>query len=62
MYRYKCSECYGNCDPGEIVNGVCLECMEKKRISIVSKNRAMKLLNAPFEQMKLELGGFAYER
>ena len=62
MSRYECSVCGGNCDPGEIVNGVCLECMENKRQAMVTQNKVVSLLNAPWEQMKLELGGFTYDR
>ena len=60
MFRYECSVCHGNCDPGELVNGVCLECLEKKRLSIVTQNKVIQLLNAPWEQMKLNLGGKGY--
>ena len=57
MNRYKCSVCGANCDPGELVNGVCLECLEEQRIAIVTQNKVVSLLNAHWEQMKLEFGG-----
>ena len=60
MFSYECSACHGNCDPGELVNGVCLECLENKRQAMVTQNKAVSLLNAPWEQMKLEFGGMDY--
>ena len=57
MGRYECSVCGGNCDPGELVGGVCVECLEKQRITIVMQNKIFSLLNAPWEQMKLDFGG-----
>lgn len=29
MYQYKCHDCGGLCDPGELENGVCWDCREK---------------------------------
>lgn len=57
MSRYECSVCHGNCDPGELVVGVCVECLEEQRVAIVMQNKAVSLLNAPWEQMKLDFGG-----
>ena len=57
MSRYECSECHGNCDPGELVSGVCIECLEKERIAMISQSNMVKLLEAPWEQMKLDFGG-----
>ena len=57
MGRYECSVCHGNCDPGELVGGVCVDCLEEQRIAIVMQDKAVSLLNAPWEQMKLDFGG-----
>ena len=57
MNRYKCSVCGASCDPGELVGGVCVECREKHRIAIAMQNKAISLLNAPWEQMILNFGG-----
>ena len=57
MSRYECSVCGANCDPGELVGGVCLECIEKQKIEIMMQNKVFNLLNAPWEQMKLYFGG-----
>lgn len=26
MFSYECSVCHGQCDPGELENGICFEC------------------------------------
>ena len=57
MGRYECSVCGGNCDPGELVGGICLDCLEEQRIAVVMQNKAVSLLNARWEQMKLDFGG-----
>ena len=57
MFRHKCSICGDNCDPGELVGGICLDCLEEQRVAIVMQDKAVSLLNAPWEQMKLEFGG-----
>ena len=57
MNNYQCSECHGLCDPGELVGGKCLECLEKERLARVTQNKIVSLLNAPWEQMKLDFGG-----
>lgn len=54
LRNYECSVCHGNCDPGELVGGKCPECLEKERLAIVTQGKAVSLLNAPWEQMKLE--------
>ena len=57
MSSYECSVCHGNCDPGELVGGICVECLEEQRIAIVTQNKVVSLLNAPWEQMTLGFGG-----
>lgn len=57
MRSYECSVCHGNCDPGELVGEICLDCLEEQRITIIKQNKTVSLLNAPWEQMKLDLGG-----
>ena len=57
MKYYICSDCQGRCDPGELVNGVCLECLENQRQAMVARNKAVQFLNAPWEQMTLDFGG-----
>lgn len=46
----KCSECNGNCDPGEIVGGVCLDCMEQKRQMQIRQERAFRVMTSLWVQ------------
>lgn len=57
MFDYKCSVCHGLCDPGELTGGVCLECREEEERKAAVQDKAVSLLNAPWEQMKLDFGG-----
>ena len=54
MNSYECSVCHGNCDPGELVGGICLECLEEQKMAVVMQSNIVKLLNAQWEQMSLE--------
>lgn len=56
MRSYICEACNGNCDAGELIGGKCPECREKERLYMTTQDRKVKLLNAPFEQMALDLG------
>ena len=49
-----CERCGGNCDPGEIVQGVCLECLEEQRMAVERSNSIKKMLVSTFHQMTLE--------
>lgn len=57
MYEYKCEICHGNCDVGELVGGVCPECLEEQRRQIVARNKVRRLVNAPYEQLEFDFGG-----
>lgn len=57
MYKYICEDCGGRCDPGELVGNVCPECAEKQRMKNVIEQKVGRMLNAPYEQMELSLGG-----
>lgn len=52
MRNYECKVCHGICDPGELTGYTCIECREKERLEILSKERAIKLSASPFEQME----------
>lgn len=45
-----CKKCKGNCDAGELVGGICPECLEKmeKQRRRRSAVKAVKLAKAPF--------------
>lgn len=55
MYGYKCSCCGSYCDPGELKNGICEDCIEQKEQIIVHTDRFTRLLNSPSYQMELKL-------
>lgn len=59
MRSYICEDCKGHCDAGELIGGKCPECREKERHREAMQDRKVKLSNAPFEQMTLDLGGYA---
>ena len=56
MSGYKCSVCGGNCESWELVDGVCLGCLEEQRIAIVTQSKVVSFLNAPWERRALEAG------
>lgn len=57
MYNYICDVCKAHCDAGELVGGKCPECLENERLHIIMQDKQAKLLNATFEQMRLDFGG-----
>lgn len=50
-----CDRCGGNCDNGELVGGICLECMEEERQEQIRANTVIRIMNSPSYQMELEL-------
>ena len=48
-----CNKCGANCDPGEIVGGQCLDCMEQERQMQARSEHAFKVMTSPFCQMDL---------
>lgn len=51
---YQCSVCGGNCDCGELVGGVCLECLEEQKQEQLANTQIARMMNSPFYQMKLD--------
>ncbi len=51
----KCKICEGNCDNGELIGGVCLECIEEERQRQMRADTVARMLNSPSEQLGLEL-------
>lgn len=51
---YKCDVCGGNCDCGELIGGVCLECLENQKQEQLVNTHVARIINGPFYQMKLE--------
>lgn len=48
-----CNKCGANCDPGEIVGGQCLDCMEQERLMQARSEHAFKVMTSPYYQMNL---------
>lgn len=51
----KCKRCGGNCDSGDIVDGVCVECLEEERQEMIRAETVVRMMCSPCEQMKLNL-------
>lgn len=51
---YKCDVCGANCDCGELVGGVCLECLEEQKQEQLASTKFARIINGPFYQIKLE--------
>ncbi|EOS41827.1 hypothetical protein V1226_26110 [Lachnospiraceae bacterium JLR.KK009] len=50
-----CESCGGNCDHGELVQGVCPECLEEERKRKENAALLEKLEGSSFWQMELEV-------
>lgn len=50
-----CRQCGGNCDNGELVGGICLECLEEERQRQIRAATVVKILNSPSYQMEMKL-------
>ena len=52
-----CSVCGGNCDNGELVGGICLECIEEERQRRIRSESVIKMMHSQSYQMELRLEG-----
>ena len=50
---YKCRKCNANCDCGELVSGVCIECMEKEKHEMMVNMKICRIISSPHYQMNL---------
>ena len=50
-----CSVCGGNCDNGELVGGICPECLEEERQQQIRQDSVIKMMNSQSYQMELRL-------
>lgn len=55
MYRYQCAICHGNCDAGELINGICIECLAIEQQNMMRTSTITKIINSPSYQMELNL-------
>ncbi len=51
-----CRRCMGNCDSGELVQGICPECIEEIKKEREREEETDRLSSAPFCQMSMDFG------
>lgn len=52
---YICVRCHGNCDAGELIGNVCIDCFEEEKEKQIRTSHVARIINSPFEQMELNL-------
>ena len=55
---YTCRKCDCNYDAGELIGGICIDCLEKQRERTKRENDIRQMLCQPAYQMMLDLKGF----
>lgn len=50
-----CEKCGGNCDNGELVGGICPECLEEERQRQIRQDSVIKIMHSQSYQMELRL-------
>lgn len=50
-----CKRCVGYCDNGELIGGICPECLEEEQQEQIREDTLIKIMNSPSYQMELEL-------
>lgn len=50
-----CKRCGGNYDNGELVCGVCTDCLEEERHEQIRASAVARIMNSPSYQMELNL-------
>lgn len=54
MRDYICARCKGNCDPGEMVGTVCVECLEEEKQEQLRASTVARMMSSPMYQMELD--------
>lgn len=57
MSAYVCRNCGSNCDPVELVGGICIDCMEEERQRQIRATSVAKMMNSQSHHMELGLWG-----
>ena len=52
-----CKVCGGHCDNGELVGGVCPECLEEEQQRQIRAESVIKMMHSQSYQMELRLEG-----
>lgn len=55
-----CRCCGGNCDNGELVGGICPECIEEERKKNIRAESVSRMLNSQSSQMELRIRGMEH--
>lgn len=50
-----CRRCEANYDNGEIIGGVCLDCLEEEKQEQLRADTVVRIMNSPSYQMELSL-------
>lgn len=50
-----CRKCRGNYDPGEIIGGICMDCLEEEKQEQLRQSRITRVMNSSSYQMELNL-------
>lgn len=50
-----CRRCGANCDNGEMIGGICTDCLEDEKDEQIRASNFAKLINSPSYQMELNL-------
>lgn len=50
----KCRQCECNCDPGDLINGICDTCREEEKQKQLRAGEVAKIMNSPSYQMEME--------
>lgn len=56
-----CRECGGNFDNGELVGGICAECLEMEEQRQIRAQSVIKMMHSQSYQMELRLEGLRIE-
>lgn len=51
----KCEKCGANCDNGELIGGICPECIEEERQRAIRAESVVKMMHSQSYQMELRL-------
>lgn len=50
-----CKRCGGNYDNGELIGGICPDCIEEEMNEQIRADSVIKIMSSPYHQMELEL-------
>lgn len=49
----KCKRCGANCDAGEVIAGICIDCAEEERVRQIRESEVSKMMDSPSYQMDI---------